>query len=106
MMRPKSAKPGQRPSEPEEDLSDGDSRDQFGGREPIKTETQKNKNRMQSASHQRRFMNIAKPVDVATGEFTRIMPKHIYHDKEKLYSEALQLRRTIPILRRADERNG
>lgn len=40
-------------------------------------------------------MNIAKPVEVATGEFTRIMPKHIYQDKERLYSEALQLKRKI-----------
>jgi hypothetical protein len=31
---------------------------------------------------------------MATGEFTRIMPKHIYQDKERLYSEALQLKRS------------
>jgi hypothetical protein len=62
-MRPKSAKPGARASDNDDDqVESRDSRDQVGIREQIKTESQKNKNRMLSATHQRRFMNIAKPV--------------------------------------------
>jgi hypothetical protein len=91
-MRPKSAKPGARVSDYDEDSQD--SRSEEHQREQIKTESQKNKNRMLSAAQQRKFLNIAKPIELSNGEFTRIMPRNIYQDKERLYSEALQLRRT------------
>lgn len=42
----------------------------------------------------RKQVKLLKP-DLTTNDFTRIMPKKIYHDKERLYSEALQLKEQI-----------
>lgn len=33
--------------------------------------------------------------DLTTNDFARIMPKKIYQDKERLYSEALQLKQSL-----------
>jgi hypothetical protein len=61
-MRPKSAKLGARVSDNDDDQESRDIREPIGFREQIKTESQKNKNRMLSAANQRRFVNIVKPV--------------------------------------------
>jgi hypothetical protein len=33
--------------------------------------------------------------DLTTNDFARILPKKIYQDKERLYSEALQLKQNL-----------
>jgi hypothetical protein len=42
----------------------------------------------------RKKVNIIKP-DLTTNDFTRILPRQMYQDKERLYSEGLQLKQAI-----------
>ena len=42
----------------------------------------------------RKKVKIMKP-DFTTNDFARVLPKKIYQDKERLYSEALQLKQSL-----------
>jgi hypothetical protein len=42
----------------------------------------------------RKQVKLLKP-DLTTNNFARIMPKKIYQDKERLYSEGLQLKQKL-----------
>ena len=42
----------------------------------------------------RNKVKIMKP-DLTTNDFARVMPKKIYQDKERLYSEGLQLKQAV-----------
>ena len=47
-----------------------------------------------SKNQHRKQIKIMKP-DLTTHDFARILPKKIHQDKERLYSEALQLKQTV-----------
>ena len=47
-----------------------------------------------SKAGHRKQIKIMKP-DLTTHDFARIMPKKIHQDKERLYSETLQLKQTV-----------
>ena len=42
----------------------------------------------------RKQVKLMRP-DLTTNDFARILPKKIYQDKERLYSEALQLKQNL-----------
>lgn len=42
----------------------------------------------------RKQVKLLKP-DLTTNDFSRVMPKKIYQDKERLYSEGLQLKQKL-----------
>ena len=46
------------------------------------------------SNQQRKQVKIMKP-DLTTHDFARILPKKIHQDKERLYSEALQLKQSL-----------
>lgn len=53
-----------------------------------------NENGAQQKNQHRKIVKVMKP-DLTTHDFARILPKKIYQDKERLYSEALQLKQNL-----------